>query len=197
MMQDPYHLYLDRGPLNYDIHHMFVSSAVYELPFGKGRRFLSSGKGVTNALLGNWNSTFIFSYYTGLPITANLSFDNANTNAINQRPNLVGNPAPSGLDQTRQAWFSKAAFALPAQFTYGNESANALRAPGVTNLDFNIYKQFLITESKRFEFRFESFNVLNNTNLNAPNTSYGGASFGIITSARDPRDVQFALKFLW
>ena len=71
------------------------------------------------------------------------------------------------------------------------------RAPGTENLDFTLSKRFPITESKRLEFRFESFNILNHTNLAAPNTSFGSLTYGTIIAAAAPRDIQLGLKFLW
>jgi len=194
-VQDPYHINASRGPLAFDIPQMFVFSSVYELPFGRGKRWLSSNGPVT-WLLGNWNLGGIVSLYKGTPLTVTIPFDNANTGSTVQRADVVPGQSLTG-PKTRQQWFNTAAFRVPAQFTYGNSGLGILRAPGVENVDFTLSKPFRITESKRLEFRFESFNFLNHTNLGAPNTSFGSLTYGTITSAASPRDIQLGLKFLW
>jgi hypothetical protein len=197
MVQDSYNIDASRGPLAYDIRQAFVFSTVYELPLGKRRQFLAHANAFVQAVLGGWNVSGIVSAYSGLPLTVSLPFDNANTGSSIEFANIVSSPMPEGFAQNRQHWFNTKAFVTPAQYTFGTAGNGNIRAPGVRNLDLNAFKQFQFTEARRVEFRFESFNFLNNTNLGAPNVSLGNLAFGTITSASSPRDIQFGLKFIW
>jgi hypothetical protein len=194
-VQDPYNINASRGPLAFDVPRMYVFSSVYELPFGRGKRWLSSA-GPVNWIMSNWNLGGILSLYAGVPLTVTIPFDNANTGSTVQRADIVSGQSLTGA-KTRQQWFNTGSFKVPAPFTYGNSSLGMLRAPGTENLDFTLSKRFQITESKRMEFRFESFNFLNHTNLGLPNTSFGSLTYGTITAAAAPRDIQLGLKFLW
>jgi hypothetical protein len=106
----------------------------------KGRPWLSSARGITNAIAGGWNVSGIVSAHSGFPLTPTTSFDNANTGAGAQRPDLVGEPVPSGFVQTRQSWFNTSAFAIARQYSYGNAGVGIVRSPGIRNLDFNLYR---------------------------------------------------------
>jgi len=109
-----------------------------------------------------------------------------------QRPNLVGNPVPN--NPSTAMWFNTAAFQAAPQFTIGTSSRNPVRAPGVRNMDLALVKQTRLTESVNMEFRSEFFNFTNTPPLNAPAVVLGNAGFGSITSAGDPRVIQFAMK---
>ena len=91
-------------------------------------------------------------------------------------------------------WFNTAAFTLAPPFTLGNSTRNPVRGPGLQNADLMLGKTFQVNERVRVEFRAEVFNVSNTTPLNDPNTSFGSAAFGSITSAGNPRVFEFAVK---
>jgi hypothetical protein len=194
-VQDPYNIMASRGPLAFDVPQMFVFSSIYELPFGRGKPLLSSD-GPVDWFLGGWQLGGILSLYAGTPLTVNIPFDNANTGSGLQYANVVPGQSVTG-PKTRQQWFNTHAFIVPPQYTYGNEGLGILRAPGKENLDLTLSKRFPITEAKRIEFRFETFNFLNHTNLNSPSATLGSITFGTITGAAAPRDIQLGLKFLW
>jgi hypothetical protein len=110
-----------------------------------------------------------------------------------QRPNRISNP---NIVSNRSAtqWFNTAAFTNAGLYAIGNSSRNPVRGPGLQNADILIAKTFRITERIGLEFRAEAFNISNTPPLNDPNGSFGSAAFGTITSAGNPRDIEFALK---
>jgi len=110
-----------------------------------------------------------------------------------QRPNRESDPNSFPTRSVSQ-WFNKAAFTAAGQYVIGNSSRNPVRGPGLQNADAMIGKTFQITERLNFEFRAEAFNVSNTPPLNDPNGSFGSAGFGTITSAGNPRDLEFAGK---
>lgn len=184
----------ERALTDFDIPHNLTLSTGYELPFGKGKRFLSSAGGFTNALLGGWQTQGILVLRSGRPFTPTIGADRANTGVGGQRPNRIAN---GKLDNpTVEKWFDVAAFVLPAQFTYGNSGANILREDRFKSLDFSIFKQFRITEGSQLQFRAEAFNVTNTPSFAIPNTLVDTAAGGRVTSTLSaPRQIQFALKY--
>lgn len=190
-VQNPLNWRADYATSLADVTHAFQFSDVYELPFGRGKRWLNSGP--ASYVLGNWQWSNILALYGGQPVNVILGFDNANIGIGSpQRPNLVGNPVPT--DQTSEVWINKSAFATPAPFTFGNSGRDIVRGPGLTNWDMGLAKNFPITEAKRLQFRCDLFNTFNFVNFGQPNTTLSSASFGVITSARPARDIQLSLK---
>jgi hypothetical protein len=130
----------------------------------------------------------------------NLPTDVANNgeplSAPSQRPNLVCNP--NAGPKTPAEWFNTSCFTVPAVFTYGNAGRDIVTGPGLDDFDATLQKQFPIRESMRLQFRLDIFNFFNHPNLNAPigagRTYSTSTSFGQITSANDPRDMQFSLR---
>jgi hypothetical protein len=189
--QDPLNWRADHATSSADITNTFLLSSVYELPFGKGKARLNHGVG--QAILGNWEWSSILSLYGGQPINVLLGFDNASLGTSGgQRPNLIGNPISSS--PTRLRWFNTAAFAAPAQFKFGNAGRNIMRGPGQTNYDTSIVRSFPIGERRSVQFRTEFFNAFNVVNFGNPNTTFNSSNFGIITSAKASRSIQFSLK---
>lgn len=180
-----------------DVSQRFVISAVYELPFGRGKRWNFSNAWA-NHLLSGWQISTIGTMQTGLPIVVR----GAN-NFVADRPNSTGESAK--LDNpTAAKWFNTDAFVNPPDFTYGNLSRTLpdVRSPGTVNWDISLLKTTAITERVNVQFRAEAFNFLNHVNLGQPNATFvpgpdgknSSGSFGVITSARDPRQIQFGLK---
>jgi hypothetical protein len=114
-----------------------------------------------------------------------------------QRPNLVGDPTLPAGERTPGQWFNTAAFAVAQQFTIGSASRNPVRGPSYRDVDFALMRRIPVGSRQAIEARAEVFNLLNTANFGAPNAVLGAASFGTITTALDPRVVQFALKFLF
>jgi hypothetical protein len=195
--QDNYNLDVDRGVSQFDVRHRFVTSFLWELPFGRGRKFLDTG-GVANAILGGWQVGSILTLQSGFPFTLTNGQDRANDGQGNyQRPDYNGqewkfdNPDP-------QLWFNTKAFPLPQLYTYGNLGRNTLLGPGLIGWDFSVAKNFRTTETQYLEFRFEAFNFPNRPNFAHPVTRVVSPGFGTISStATTMREIQFALKYVF
>jgi hypothetical protein len=205
-VQNIYDLKNERGPTSYDITLMNVTSGVYQLPFGKSRKFGSSWNGALDAIAGGWEINAINTANSGMPVnvtyTPSAALDATGRLAeyrgvAQQRPNLVGDATrPSGASMIDQYW-NKAAFAMPtASAPFGNLGRNSLRGPNFWQCDLGVNKRFRIParEGMTLQFRSEFFNVLNHTNFGPPSSDITSAAFGTIRSAYAARQIQFALK---
>jgi hypothetical protein len=192
---------------DYDVSDAFAGSFDYLLPVGHGQAFLANSPKAANAILGGWEMSGILTIRTGLPFTPTISSDTANTGVSNQRPMVVGTPTIVGAPN---CWFyvaanaacsslaqgTSAAFAIPAQYTYGNGGRNIMRADGLKELNFTLMKQFRLTEAKLFQFRAEMFNITNHPTFAAPSTAINSSSGGQVSSTLNTsRIIQLALKF--
>lgn len=187
-------MFANRGPCDYDIPQNLAVSSVYELPFGKGRRFMGSANSVVDTVLGGWEIAGIFTSRSGLPFTPTISGDRANTGVSGQRPIRLG--AGTTADPTVAKWFDSSAFAVPAQYTYGNSGRNILRGDGLAQFDMTLKKMFNIKERGRLEFRAEAFNLLNQPTFSNPNATIGTSAAGTVSSTLNAnRILQGALKF--
>ena len=204
--QNIYDLKNERGPTTFDIKLMNVTSVVYELPFGKGRKMGSNWNGAVDAVLGGWTLNTINSANSGMPLNVIYTPSAANdgTGRIPdyrglavQRPNLVGDPTGASGAARIDQYFNKAAFAVPAaNAPYGNVGRNSFRAPGFWQWDIGVNKNFRIPvrEGMNLQFRSEFFNLLNHTNFAPPNCDITSAAFGTIRAAYPARQIQMALK---
>jgi hypothetical protein len=192
--QDPANLAAEKGLSDFDHRNRFVTNFLYQLPF------LRDSQGWIHTALSGWEVGGIWTLQSGAPFTVNLSTDVANNgeplSAPSQRPNLTCNPNDG--PRTTAEWFNTACFAMPAQFTYGNAGRDIVIGPGLDDFDAMLMNEFPIRESMKLQFRLDIFDFFNHPNLNAPvgagrmfSTS---TSFGSITSAQDPRDMQFSLR---
>jgi hypothetical protein len=186
----------DTGPNSFDIPHLLAVSFGAELPFGRGKRFLSEAGTLANAFLGGWQAQSIINYRSGLPFTPTVSRDVANTGAGGQRPNRIGSGELE--NPTIDAWFDKTAFVAPRDFTFGNSGRGILRGDHQWNVDFSIFKRFEVAGSSSLEFRAEAFNLLNSVYFGLPSTSIDTATGGRITSTSNAaRQLQFGLKYIF
>jgi hypothetical protein len=195
--QDPRYRFLDRGDSLFDIRHRFTQTALYDLPFGQGKRYHFEQKWA-NTMFGEWQVNMILSAQTGLPFAPVLANSVANTNA-SSRPNLVADWHISNPTITH--WFNTALntagapWVTPAQFTYGNAGRGILRGPRRTDVDFSVFKEFPITERFQLQFRGEFFNILNHPQFDLPGQTIGSPSAGVISgTVGTPRDIQFSLR---
>ena len=188
--QSAYNLQAERGLSDFDVRNRLVISPVYNLPFGPGREFLS--KGLLGEIIGGWEVSGIVTWQTGHPITPYVSANISNTFNNSDRPNVVGDP--NAGPKTVQQWFNTAAFVLPAAGTFGNSGRNVIAGPGLVQADISLARNFLFKEKIRLQFRAEAFNALNKANFNLPAATIDSGSFGQITSAADPRQIQLGLK---
>jgi hypothetical protein len=153
-------------------------------------------------VVGGWEYTMIFNYTGGYPFSVYSGQDNALTGTANQRANSVAGQTvqlSSGRSTAARVaeWFNIAAFAVNPIGTYGDTGRNAYRGPGYTDFDMGLMKHFPLKDRLDTTFRFETFNVFNHTNLGQPNNTVTNGTFGKISSASDPRILQFALRLNW
>jgi len=190
---DSFNRALERDISTGDIPNVFVTSFTYELLFGKGRLF--NLPGVADKLLGGWSVNGTIQLQSGLTfaVTQITNF-NAFAGFGTQRPNILRNPTLPADQRTTDRWFDASAFAVAPQFTLGKASRNPVRGPGYRTADIAFIKRTYFGEVTNFEFRTEIFNLTNTPPLGNPNGVVGNAAFGTITSAGDPRVIQFGLK---
>ncbi len=195
-IQDFHNLRAERASSNNDIRHRLVSSYIYELPFGRGKRFLNNG-GVAAVLFSDWALTGIGSLHGGLPFTPTLNFDPTNSLAA-ARPNRLRDGNLPKDQRTLQRYFDVQAFEIPTGPSFGNAGRNILRGPGLVNFDFGVHRDFAIRETKRVQFRAEVFNAFNHPQFDDPNAVIGTPQSGVIQNVRSPeRQIQFGLKFIF
>ena len=113
------------------------------------------------------------------------------------RPDLVCNPNLPHSERTVDQFFDTSCFSQPTPIRYGNSGRAVITGPGSLGVDIGVRKNIPITESVNLQFRAEFFNMPNHTNFNPPNKRLGNGNFGRITSARDPRIIQFGLKLIF
>jgi Carboxypeptidase regulatory-like domain/TonB dependent receptor-like, beta-barrel len=210
-IQDNNNLLAERSLSSQDVPQRLVISYVLDLPFGQGRRYLSNAGNVLNGFVGGWGIDGVTAFQRGFPLViVNGQANDATLFGAGSRPNVLqGCHAPySGRGSKRLGgWFNTTCFAAPADFTFGDESRvdHELRADGVNNSDFALFKRFPLGRETNtgIEFRVEFFNMFNRTQFAPPNTiccTANNANFGVITSIEqgtNPRLVQFALKLFF
>jgi len=194
-VRNPYNMRLHRGNSAYDVRHVLVVSGVYDLPFGKGRAHLNLS-GPVDWILGGWQLGAIFNRRSGLPFSPTINGDLTNTGTTNY-PNRIGQGSLPADQRSLSRWFDIGAFQLPEAYVYGNSGRNILFGPSATTMDLKIGKNFRIGERYRVEFRTEMFNFSNTPNFGRPNATVNLNQAGQITSAADPRRIQFGLKFVY
>jgi hypothetical protein len=149
-----------------------------------------------NAVIGGWQIAGITYLRTGTPFSLSITTTQTGWRAI--RPNATSSGALSRSDRSIYRWFDPSAYSLPAPFTYGNSARNSLFGPGDMVFDASALKNFRILERVTAQVRGEFFNLPNHTNFGNPATNISVPStVGRITSAGDPRQVQFGIKFLF
>jgi hypothetical protein len=191
----------EKGVGAYDQPFNNTTSLVWELPYGRGRRWGAQAPGVVNAILGGWRLTGINTMTSGQPV--NITYSPAAigqvSGAPSYRPNLIGSDIYPA-EKTPGQWFDRAAFALPDPTSpFGNLGRNVGRTESIFNFDLGLHKEFpLMWETWRLQFRSEFFNLFNTTNLGSPAQNASNANFGTITSLSSPaRQIQFALKLVF
>ena len=188
-------LSVEKADSSFDHRNRLTVNVVYDLPFA------NRSTGWLHRTVGGWRASGNFIAQSGAPFTINLSSasDPANIGLVNgsnlERPNVSGNP--NNGPKTPQQWFSTSSFSAPSAFTFGNTPRNNVIGPGLVDLDTSLQKEAAVRESVKVQFRFDVFNVLNHPNFNLPGRIFGSSTFGAITSAQDPRELQFALKLMF
>jgi len=177
---------------DFDRTHTFVQSYIYNLPFGKGQKFLNSG--LASSIIGGWRVNGILTLMSGTPLNFSASGNGINAPGNSQTPDQIAPiTLPKGINVGNE-WFSRSSFAVPATGLFGTVGRNAISGPGFYNLDFSLFKIFAFTERMNLEVRAETFSLTNTPQFSNPNTSLGNASFGFITGAGGGRQMQLGMK---
>jgi len=178
---DSFNRTLERDYSTGDIPHAFVSSVVWDVPFGNGRA--RQLHGVMGALAHDWTLGSVITLQSGVPVAVTQTTNfNAFAGFGVQRPNVVGDPVLPEDQRTPQHWFNTSAFAVAPQFTIGNASRNPVRGPSYRNVDLAVMRRIPV-RSAAFEIRAEIFNLLNTPPFGAPAAVLGAANFGTMTRA--------------
>jgi Carboxypeptidase regulatory-like domain/TonB-dependent Receptor Plug Domain len=195
--RNPFDANSDKGLSDHDVAHRFVISYIWQVPR------LARFTGFSDKILNGWQFNGITTIQSGVPFTVMSGQDTSLTATNRDFADLVAGQDPK-LDSGRpngeliEQYFNTAAFKVAPDLTFGNVGRNTLRGPGIINFDFAIFKDFQISERSKIQFRNEYFNIFNNVNfLNPVNNVSAGGAFGQIFAARDPRFIQFALKFIF
>jgi len=189
------------APCYYDETQNLTAYAVYELPFGTGKKFGNDMNKVANAIVGGWTVSPIMTLHTGFPMALYTNGnDNTNTGSRGLRPDCNGTntiygrkQAPDGLGGG-YIWFDPSNYTNPAGFGTCAPQLGRLRGPGFYNWDISLQKNFSLTERLKVQFRTDFLNTFNTVNLGAPNTTVETSTTGVIQIAQPSREIQFALK---
>jgi hypothetical protein len=213
LVSNPFDLRADRGLATYDVRNIGVMSALYELPFGKGKPFANALEGWANNVVSGWSVNSIVTLQDGFPFTPQLSYNPSNSGDTRNPVRPFLNPDFTGpviLGKPGQ-WFNPKAFLAPPSgggFD-GNIGRDTYIGPGLDTWDFSVVKDTTIREGLRLEFRAEIFNLVDRANFNTPNlivftppsatnpTGLSGTAGAITSTSTTSRQVQFALKLLW
>jgi hypothetical protein len=194
----------DKGLGSYNQPLNNTTTLVYDLPFGKGRKFGSSVHPVINGIAGGWRLTMINTMTSGQQINLNYSpttqFAVATGGAPTPRPNLLGDFMAPGSERSIDNYFNKSNVVAPTDpsVPFGNAGRNIARGYPFHQTDLGLHKAFpLWSEERQIEFRGEFFNLFNHTNFGIPNSTRSSSAFGTIRSTFPARQIQFALKLVF
>ena len=202
--QDNYNLRAERGLSDFDVRQRFVLSSTWELPFGRGRRWINDGLGAR--ALGGWQLANILTLQTGQPLTAILPTALSGTQSNGtDRPDLIANPSLPGNQRSPARWFNTAALQTPPVFVDqlgafsipGNEGRNVITGPDYKVWDTSLERRVQFRERIGMVFRADFFNLSNHPNFDRPGLIFGTSNFGRISSAQNSRQIQFSLRLNW
>jgi hypothetical protein len=183
----------ERGLSQFHTAHRFVTSLIYDLPPLTGSPLL------VRQVLGGWQTSSIVTLSTGNPVRVGVIGDINNIGGEGNYPDATG-ISPTLNAGTADFFWNPAAFDArnpELNYRFGNTARNTLIGPRYGNWDFSMLKNIRLTETRSLQLRWETFNLTNKANWNVPATDVRNSSFGKVTSARDMRQMQVALKFLF
>jgi hypothetical protein len=184
---------LSRALSSYDEKNNFVASYNWAIPFNK---WFSGGP---SRLTNGWNIVGISRFASGFPITLSESGDDRSLtgDSSNDLPDVIAPVTTMNPRNPTNTYFSVNSFAPETYGAIGNANRRFVIGPGFLNTDFGLEKSTRITESTALEFRAEFFNIFNHAQFMNPSGNFNSSTFGIVTSARDPRIGQLSLKMIW
>jgi hypothetical protein len=184
------------GPSDFDQPNLLTVSHLYELPFGKGKRYLNKG-GLAAFLVQGWQLNGIYRYATGTPFTPTADATACNCPGNGNFADVISPVQYLGGIGPGQPWFSTASLAVPGPNRFGNAGRNTIRGAHLSNYDFSVFRNFDITERYKLEFRSEFYNLTNTPHFANPNGNVSSGTFGIISgtlSGYGSRQIQMALR---
>jgi hypothetical protein len=185
------------GSSNFDVRHMFKGHAGYDLPFGRGRRFVNSNRALDMAI-GGWRLFSDFVIQSGSPFTPSMATNNSYSLSTNNLwfPNVVGDPKAVTGGQTINSWFNVNAFAAPAPGTFGNMGRNIVYGPKLSAVNASLTKTFVFTERLKLDFSASATNLLNHPSFALPDKLIGPGHIGQITGVSvGSRQMELVAKF--
>jgi hypothetical protein len=202
--QNIYDVKSEWAPCYYDETHNLTTYAVYELPFGKGKKFMGDASGAVNQIVGGWKFSPIVTLHTGFPLALyNNGPDQTGTSSRGLRPDCNGTNTVFGRQNATAAqgggiqWFDPSNYTNAVGFGTCAPQLGNLRGPGYYNWDASIQKDFQVTERFKLQFRTDFLNMFNRVNLAVPNTTVQTSTTGVIQASQPPRNIQFALKLFY
>ena len=187
--QNPFLQPNEEGLSSYDQPHNFTFSYVYNFPL------LHHGNSLIRGIANGWETSGNATFASGFPLTVTISGDRAGTGSSSQRPNVTG---PLDITGNIFGYFNTSAFALAALGTFGNEGSNVLRGPGISDsVNLNFFRNIAFGERAKLRVGAECFNIFNHANFSAVGTVFGSATFGNLTAALDPRQIQLSAKLVF
>ncbi len=199
--QDFYNRRADRTISDQDISQRMVTSFNYALPFGKSAKIGRDWSPIVDGFLGGWQVNGIVNFQTGIPLALTTS-NNSFSNNIILRPNNNGSSGKLEADSSSRIdkYFKTENFIAPLPYTFGNTSRTLpdVRGPGLSNLDFSLFKSIKISEGRSVQFRTEFFNLTNTPEFDVPDTALQSPTYGkLLVQRNKPRQIQFGLKIIF
>ncbi len=191
----------DKGMAGFNTPQRLAASAVWQVPTGRGQRWLGGSGPVVNAVVSGWTVNTIATFAGGNPFTVLAANSTSMDPMTNYRPNRVcqGRDSLKNKDVRTNGgyWIDKSCFEVPGTNMFGTSGANILTGPGVNNWDFGLGRQVRLGEAASVEFRAEAFNAFNHAQFLNPDYVLTDTNFGKVTTAAASRELQFAAKLVW
>lgn len=186
----------DYGPTENDIRHRITWASIYQLPYGRGRRFGSHN--LAGAILGDWSVSSVVIWQTAPPFTVTTAQNTTQAfSAGPLRADVLRNPNLPADQRSLTQWFDTSAFAQPSVNKFGNQGVDILRAAGRFTINSSLIREIPVRERVRLQLRGEAFNLFNHANFGLPGQTFGNADFGVINSASAPRQLQLGVRCLF